>query len=57
MSSKDLEQTDFIIHGQWVEQNTKVAVMYKHVPTGEIFYEDCKIVRDRKLPIYPWGNK
>ncbi len=57
MSDKDFKKTDFVIHGQWMQQNVKVATMYEHIPTGDIYYEDCKTVRDRNLPIYPWGDK
>tara|TARA_X000001382_G_scaffold14966_2_gene9623 strand:- start:5719 stop:5928 length:210 start_codon:yes stop_codon:yes gene_type:complete len=48
-------KNQFEVHGVWSENNVHISIMYKHKPTGKIFYEDCEQVRDRKFDIVPFN--
>lgn len=50
----ELKLEDFESHGLWSENNVPIAYMYRHKPTGEIYYDECKEAKARKLPIYPF---
>jgi|TARA_R110000787_G_scaffold17099_3_gene53967 hypothetical protein len=52
-----LKKEDFKIHGQWGEMNRHIATMYTHIPTGTIFYAECKEAIERKLHIYPFKEE
>lgn len=49
-----IHEHDVISWGHWVENNTVVSRMWKHEPSGEMFYEDVPKVRARGLPVNPF---
>ncbi len=49
-----VHEHDMVGQGQWVENNTVISRMWKHVPSGEIFYEDVPKVRARGLLVNPF---
>lgn len=52
-----LKPEDFVSHGTWMDGNRVISLMYKYLPTGTKFFEDCLEVRARNLPIYPFAEK
>jgi hypothetical protein len=49
-----VSKKDFESHGHWTENNVYISRMWRHIPSGEMFYEDCKSARDKNLNIYPF---
>ena len=50
----EVKEKDFNHHAHWSDNGVMIAKMWKHEPTGEIFYEDVPLVRERGLAIYPF---
>lgn len=58
MSKKQkLKYEDFESHGHWSDNGTHISYMWKHKPTGEMYYEDVPKVREKELKIYPFLSR
>jgi len=49
-----VQEKDFNHHAHWIDNGILIAKMWKHEPTGDIYYEDAPEVRERGLDIYPF---
>jgi|ETNmetMinimDraft_20_1059909.scaffolds.fasta_scaffold51563_2 hypothetical protein len=52
-----MKPDDFKSHGQWMHENRIISRMWKHVPSGKMYYEDTPEVRELDLLIYPFSGE